>query len=105
MPGKCLVEVVSINGHAIITDKDGKIYTFTPEEGVRGVGKSFSSGMFLQPALSAQIGSPVQTLEIYDEYPFNKITEEISGRVDIHDALRQFLLSLDQKLSPEMRQK
>ena len=102
MRGTCIIEVAPISGCAVIIDQDGNMYTFRPGEGVQDLGKT-NIGMFLQPALSAQIGVPIETWEIMDEYPFKEIERKITERVGIHDALRKFLSSLDKDLTPETR--
>lgn len=104
MPENCIVEVAPISGCAIITTPDGKMYTFTPKEGVRDIGKT-NINMFLQPALAAQLGAPIETWKILDEYPFDKITKQIKQHLEIRDALRCFIFSLDPELPQEMRQK
>ena len=97
--------VSPLDCRAVIDDGD-KRYTFTPDEdpALKEVGPGLHVGMFLQPALAAQQGVPV---EVWDagEYPFEALKAKMVLRKKKYNAVRFFLDSLDSELTADLRQR
>ena len=93
--GNVFAEIAPISGHALIT-ADGKMYTYTPEEGVRD-GAGTHRGMFLQPAIMQSLGASIKRGWFDDSYPFPIVQERTLWLNRRYRAFSHFVTSV----SPE----
>lgn len=100
-----------VDGRAIIETPGGAVYTYDPGRPrggrVQQERAGLHAGMFLQPALAAQLGSPIEYVsgDVVGEYPFKAFQKWVEHRMEMRDALTCFLTSIDPELSIDIRQK
>lgn len=107
-PKEAIARWSPVDGRAAIETPDGKVYSFDPSRrrGTRVWEErmGFHDGMWLQPALAAQLGKPIETHPA-GEYPFTALQEHIEFRLRVDYALMAFLSSLDTELDIDFRKK
>jgi len=100
--GNVFAEIAPISGHALIT-ADGKMYTYTPEEGVRD-GAGTHRGMFLQPAIMQSLGASIKRGWFDDSYPFPIVQERTLWLNRRYRAFSHFVTSVSPEVPPRLRQ-
>src|SRR3989338_4631220 len=108
LPDAPVAQWSPVDGRAVIEMPNGKVYVLDPSKPapvrLNEARIGFHAGMFLQPALAAQVSKPVVTCAA-GEYPFTELRKKIDFQLSVYDALDAFLHSLDTDLDVEMRQK
>jgi|SRR3989338_2149128 len=108
LPDAPVAQWSPVDGRAVIEMPNGKVYVLDPSKPapvrLNEARIGFHAGMFLQPALAAQVGKPVVTCAA-GEYPFTELQKKIEFQLSVYDALDAFLFSLDPELTVEVRQR
>jgi hypothetical protein len=107
VPAKAVAQVCFMTGTAIIETPDGKVWSYEadkpPGEALVEQRIGFHPGMFLQPALASQMGSPIELAEA-GEYPFVALITEIGQKYRAHRAITAFLSALDPDMERSIRE-
>lgn len=107
VPAKAVAQVCFMTGTAIIETPDGRVWSYEADKPPGGAlaeqGIGFHPGMFLQPALASQMGSPIELVDA-GEYPFATLITEIGQKYRAHQAIDMFLSTLDTELAGDLRE-